>query len=68
MLVANTFGSYVCVDESTSSGITMDITRILIRVNYDFVLPESISVSIDKELLVIKLREDSMGPVRIVYN
>lgn len=46
----------------------MDITRILIRVSFDFCLPEAISVVIDDDVFVIKLMENTFGPIRIVYN
>lgn len=43
----NSLGSYISVDENTSSGSNMDITRVLIQVPFDFSLKELVSVIIN---------------------
>lgn len=47
----NSIGSYICVDENTSSGCNMDIARVLIRVPFNFNLKESVLVAIDDTII-----------------
>ncbi|XP_058765713.1 uncharacterized protein LOC131639233 [Vicia villosa] len=63
--VANKLGSFVCLDENTMTGNSMDIARCLVRVNATFILPEIVQIVIDGKSFVLNLREDTYGPLRI---
>lgn len=64
--LANGLGSYVCLDDNTLAGSCMDISRLIIRVPFEFSLNNYMKVAIDGSLFTLIFREDTFGPVRIV--
>lgn len=64
--VANSQGSFICLDENITNKTCMDIARFMVRVSDSFILPDVLSVEIDGMDYLMVLREDSFGPVKIV--
>lgn len=42
-----------------------DVTRVLVRTKYNLVLNETFNVEINKEVFMVKIIEDSQGPMRL---
>lgn len=64
--VANSLGSFVCLDENTTIKTCMDIARIMIRVSASFTLKDEYLEDIDGKEFRLVIREDSYGPMRNV--
>lgn len=65
--MANSLGSFICLDENTTNKSCMDISRVMVRIPSSFKLVETINV-IDGMVFCLVCREDSYGPLRITIN
>ncbi|XP_058741851.1 uncharacterized protein LOC131614255 [Vicia villosa] len=63
--LANTFGSFICLDENTANKTCLDIARVMVRVSATFILAESLKVEVDGVEFRLSFREDSWGPLRL---
>lgn len=61
-------GEYVCFDDNTIIQINMDVTRFMVRTKSSMVLNEAFNVHANDEVFMLKLVEDSHGPLRIRMN
>lgn len=59
-------GKYIYCDDNTLKGTNMDIVRIMVRTHMASLVNESIDVKING--IMLKIIEDSYGPLRIVLN
>lgn len=65
MLLANSFGSFIFLDENIANKSCMDITRIMVRVPTNFKLMENMNVMVEGVEFRLVIREDSMGSLCI---
>lgn len=63
--LANSLGSFICLDEYTTLKSCLDIARIMIRVPMLFALKESMKVEVDRKVFNLVIREDSFGHMRL---
>lgn len=66
--LANSMGSFICLDESSANKSCMDIARIMVRVPANFLLMKDMKVTIYGVEFRFMFREDLYGPVRIARN
>lgn len=59
VLLANFVGTFICLDESTSSGVRLDVARIWIRVALSSKLVESLTIRIDGKIFSLLLKEEA---------
>lgn len=61
-------GVYACSNDNPRSQVSMGLARLMIWTRISMVLNETFNVQIYEEVFIIKVLEDSHGPLRIVMN
>ncbi|XP_058783878.1 uncharacterized protein LOC131658623 [Vicia villosa] len=64
MVVANSLGTFICLDESTAEGSNYDTARMMVRVKLTHELATKMEVLIDEKIFVLALKEDAVGLMR----
>ncbi|CAL5211658.1 unnamed protein product [Lathyrus oleraceus] len=59
---------HVCFNDNTIIQINMDVARFMVRTKSSMVLNEAFNVHVNDEVFMLKLVEDSHGPLRIRMN
>lgn len=59
LMLANSLGSFISIDNNTTDGILMDLARIQIKLNLCFILPSLVEVLIYGNLFYLLIREET---------
>ncbi|XP_058726326.1 uncharacterized protein LOC131597659 [Vicia villosa] len=62
--LAEVWGKFICVDERTAKGDVFDVARIMVKINFDLLIPEFFHVNINGKLFKLVVREDALGLFR----
>lgn len=65
VMLANSIGSFICIDENTANIACLDIARVMVRVPFSFNLLDGYLVEIYSKDFWLILREDTWGPLCI---
>lgn len=63
--LADSLGSFVCIDKPMSKGDFLDLARILVKVSTSFVVPVAYQAIIDDKVFPLILREDNFAAYRL---
>ncbi|XP_058763424.1 uncharacterized protein LOC131636852 [Vicia villosa] len=64
--VANSLGTFICLDESTAEGSNFDTARMMVRVKLNHELASRMEVRIDEKIFVPTKKEDAVGSMHNV--